>query len=75
MTSKLNGGLESEDGHQQVQTHPPPPSRNKPIRLKNHSAGNESYDSLYRAANPVRISNEDCLPNQDFVLLLDGCNP
>jgi hypothetical protein len=58
MTSKLNGGLESKDGHQQVQMHPPPPSRNKPIRLKNHSAVIESYDSLYRTANPVRKSND-----------------
>jgi hypothetical protein len=53
MTSKLNGGI--EDGHHQVQLHPPSSSRNKPIRLKNHSAGNDSYDNLHRTANPVRI--------------------
>lgn len=65
MTSKLNGGL--EDGHQQVQLHPPPSSRNKPIRLKNHSAGIESYDNLHRAADPVRI--QTLRPNQDLIKL------
>ena len=29
------------------------PRCNKPIRLKNHSVCNESYDTLHRASNPV----------------------
>lgn len=55
MNSELNGGLESA-GHQQVQHNPPPPPRNRPIRLKNHSVASESYDNLHRTANPVRIN-------------------
>ncbi|XP_045033891.1 nitric oxide synthase-like protein [Daphnia magna] len=51
MNSELNGGLESA-GHQQVQHNPPPPPRNRPIRLKNHSVASESYDNLHRTANP-----------------------
>lgn len=61
MGSKVNGAAPNLDvksepvagNGQQQQVPNPPQQRVKPIRLKNHSAGSESYDTLHRSANPV----------------------